>query len=72
MGEHEIALANVIGHNESLTSPFRRESYRAWRCQTHADFPRAAMDEYRARLRPLLARYEVSVGPATRRVRSSC
>jgi hypothetical protein len=49
-----IPLANVIGHGESLEHPLRRERYSAWRCQTHADFPRAAMDTYRRRLRPLL------------------
>ena len=72
MAENGISLGNVIGHNESLTSPYHHEAYPSWRCQTHGDFPRAAMDDYRSRLRPVLARYRVAVGPPARRVRSSC
>ena len=44
VARYRIPLANVIGHNESLEHPLRYERYAAWRCQTHADFPRAAMD----------------------------
>ena len=72
MAENGISLGNVIGHNESLTSPYHHEAYPSWRCQTHGDFPRAARDDYRSRLRPVLARYRVAVGPPARRVRSSC
>jgi len=62
MARFEIDLGDVIGHNESLESPYHRERYAAWRCQTHGDFPRAEMDRYRAR-----------IGRATvNRVRSSC
>jgi beta-N-acetylhexosaminidase len=50
MGRFGIELGDVIGHNESLESPYHRERYAAWRCQTHADFPRAQMDRYRARI----------------------
>jgi beta-N-acetylhexosaminidase len=59
-----IPLANVIGHNESLEHPLRRERYPAWRCQTHGDFPRTAMDAYRRRLRPLLRGAGVALAPA--------
>jgi N-acetylmuramoyl-L-alanine amidase len=45
-----IALPNVIGHNESLTSRYHREHYAAWRCQTHGDWTHADMQVYRARL----------------------
>jgi N-acetylmuramoyl-L-alanine amidase len=72
MGRFGIALGNVIGHNESLSSPYRRERYAAWRCQTHADFPTAAMDVYRARLRPVLARMGVPTGPAVKRAATTC
>ena len=58
-----IPLANVIGHNESLDHPLRYERYAAWRCQTHADFPRAAMDPYRRRLKPLLRRAGLPLAP---------
>jgi N-acetylmuramoyl-L-alanine amidase len=46
-----IQIANVIGHNESLSSPFHHENVAALRTQTHSDFVRADMEAYRARLR---------------------
>jgi N-acetylmuramoyl-L-alanine amidase len=48
-----IAVKNVIGHNESLTSPYHRERVVALRHQTHGDWVRASMRRYRARLRAL-------------------
>jgi N-acetylmuramoyl-L-alanine amidase len=45
-----IATRNVIGHNESLSSPFHRELVPRLRTQTHADFPKWAMDIYRRKL----------------------
>ena len=45
-----IPVANVIGHNESLSSPYHHENNPALRTQTHSDFNRADMDIYRARL----------------------
>ena len=51
-----IAVRNVIGHNESLTSPFHRELYKPWAHQTHANWRRADMNVYRAKLRALLRR----------------
>jgi N-acetylmuramoyl-L-alanine amidase len=45
-----IQLRNVIGHNESLSSPYHHEDVRALRTQTHSDFNRADMQLYRARL----------------------
>jgi beta-N-acetylhexosaminidase len=56
MSKYHIALKNVIGHNESLTSPFHKELYAPWRHQTHADWRKADMDVYRARLNVLLKR----------------
>ncbi|HLY94815.1 MAG TPA: peptidoglycan recognition family protein [Gaiellaceae bacterium] len=56
MGRFHIALKNVIGHNESLTSPYHKELYAPWRRQTHADWRKADMDVYRARLAALLHR----------------
>ena len=35
MHRFHIELRNVIGHNESLTSPFHRELVPSFRCQTH-------------------------------------
>jgi beta-N-acetylhexosaminidase len=45
-----ISTQNVIGHNESLTSPFHHENVAALRTQTHEDFNKADMDVYRKRL----------------------
>lgn len=45
-----IAISNVIGHNESLTSPYHRELVASLRGQTHGDWTRADMDVYRAKL----------------------
>jgi N-acetylmuramoyl-L-alanine amidase len=54
MQRYHIALKNVIGHNESLTSPYHKELYAPWRTQTHADWRHADMNVYRARLRAVL------------------
>jgi N-acetylmuramoyl-L-alanine amidase len=51
--EYRISIANVIGHNESLSSPYHRENVPSLRTQTHEDWRRADMDVYRARLRRL-------------------
>ena len=48
-----IETANVIGHNESLSSPYHREDVPSLRDQTHSDFNHADMQIYRARLRAL-------------------
>jgi N-acetylmuramoyl-L-alanine amidase len=50
MAKLHISLANVIGHNESLSSPYHRELYRPWAHQTHGDWTRPDMDVYRAKL----------------------
>lgn len=48
-----IAIKNVIGHNESLSSPYHHEDVVALRSQTHSDFAHADMRVYRSRLRSL-------------------
>ena len=63
MWRYAIPLADVIGHNESLSSPLHKELYAPWRCQTHADWKRADMNVYRARLVALARSYAMSVGP---------
>jgi beta-N-acetylhexosaminidase len=62
MARYRIPLADVIGHNESLSSPLHKELYAPWRCQTHADWRRADMTVYRARLVSLARRYGLRVG----------
>jgi beta-N-acetylhexosaminidase len=49
----KIQTKNVIGHNESLSSPYHRERVAALRHQTHSDFNHADMQVYRSRLRAL-------------------
>jgi beta-N-acetylhexosaminidase len=49
----DIEIKNVIGHNESLSSPYHREDVVSLRSQTHGDFNHADMQVYRARLRVL-------------------
>ena len=56
MARYRISMANVIGHNESLSSPFHKELYAPWRRQTHADWRRSDMNVYRTRLAALLSR----------------
>jgi N-acetylmuramoyl-L-alanine amidase len=51
-----IPVANVIGHNESLSSPYYRELVPAFRGQTHEDFNRADMNIVRARVAELPCR----------------
>lgn len=49
----QIKLRNVIGHNESLSSPFHHERVASLRNQTHGDWRHRSMQAYRHRLRRL-------------------
>jgi N-acetylmuramoyl-L-alanine amidase len=46
-----IGVRNVIGHNESLSSPYHHERVARLRSQTHGDWVPASMRRYRAALR---------------------
>ena len=72
MSRYGIRLRNVIGHNESLTSPYHRDLYRSWRCQTHGDWTRGDMQVYRAALARRARTYGVTLGPPARPVESGC
>jgi N-acetyl-anhydromuramyl-L-alanine amidase AmpD len=72
MWRYRISLANVIGHNESLTSPLHKELYAPWRCQTHADWQHVDMVVYRAKLAALARSYGLRVGPTFRPRPSGC
>jgi beta-N-acetylhexosaminidase len=72
MWKYGIPLANVIGHNESLTSPLHKELYAPWHCQTHADWQHEDMVVYRARLAALARGYRLRVGPTFRPRPSGC
>jgi beta-N-acetylhexosaminidase len=67
-----ISLPNVIGHNESLTSPYHRERYAPWRCQTHGDWTHADMNVYRSRLAALAQREHVVISRSGGPVASKC
>ena len=43
----------MIGHNESLSSPFHRELVPSLRNQTHGDWRHSSMDIYRRKLHRL-------------------
>jgi N-acetylmuramoyl-L-alanine amidase len=45
-----IATKNVIGHSESLSSPYHHERVKRLRTQTHGDWTHADMRRYRAKL----------------------
>lgn len=47
----DIAVEDVIGHNESLSSRYHHERVARLRTQTHEDWRKADMDVYRGRLR---------------------
>ena len=57
-----IQLRNVIGHNESLDSPYHHELVAAWRCQTHQDWQHADMQVLRADIGSYLQRFGVPPG----------
>jgi beta-N-acetylhexosaminidase len=67
-----ISLPNVIGHAESLTSPYHRERYAPWRCQTHGDWTHGDMTRYRARLAALARSEHVALPTAGHPVPSHC
>jgi beta-N-acetylhexosaminidase len=50
---YSIRIRDVIGHAESLSSPYHRERVARLRTQTHGDMSHAAMRRYRAELRAL-------------------
>jgi beta-N-acetylhexosaminidase len=72
MHRYGISLPNVIGHSESLTSPYHRERYAPWRCQTHADWLHADMNVYRARLAALARSEHVTISRAGHAVATTC
>ena len=59
---YHVPIGDVIGHNESLDSPYHRERVAAWRCQTHGDWTHADMHVFRAAVRKILQTHDVSPG----------
>jgi beta-N-acetylhexosaminidase len=54
VGRFHLLVRNVIGHAESLSSPYHRELYAPWAHQTHGDWNRHDMGAYRRKLRVVL------------------
>ena len=50
---HDIPIKGVIGHAESLSSPYYKELDPDFRGRTHSDFKRRSMRIYRRELREL-------------------
>jgi beta-N-acetylhexosaminidase len=72
MQRYGIGVRDVIGHAESLTSPYHRERYAPWRCQTHEDFQHADMQVYRADVVALARREHVRLTAGKAQIKSSC
>ena len=72
MRRFHIELRNVIGHNESLTSPFHKELVPSFRCQTHQDWNHEDMEVFRRDLARLAARFDVATGPPATPASSDC
>ena len=53
---YSIKVRNVIGHAESLSSPYHREKVARLRRQTHGDMSHPAMQRYRTKLRGMPCR----------------
>jgi N-acetylmuramoyl-L-alanine amidase len=72
MARFGINVGNVIGHSETLESPYHHELYPSWRCQTHSDWLRPDMQTFRHRLRLLARRKNVPGGKPPQWVDSGC
>ena len=72
MARYGISLPNVIGHAESLTSPYHHERYAPWRCQTHGDWSHTDMTRYRGLVASLARRTHVALSTAGGPVATPC
>ena len=67
-----IRTRNVIGHNESLSSPYHHERVPSLRTQTHDDWTHADMRIYRRHLKRRALAAGVPIGPRPRWVHPNC
>ena len=72
MLRYGIDIGNVIGHAETLQSPYHQELYEDWRCMTHADWNHREMHKYRTRLGRVADRLGVPVGGGPNWIDSGC
>ena len=68
----DIQVRNVIGHAESLMSPYHHELYASWRCQTHGDWLHPDMQIFRRKLRRMARENGVPIGPKPAWVDPGC
>jgi N-acetylmuramoyl-L-alanine amidase len=68
----KIQIRNVIGHAESLMSPYHHELYPSWRCLTHSDWLHPDMRTFRRKLKRLARRNDVPIGPKPEWVHPNC
>ncbi len=66
-----VAIGDVIGHSESLSSPYHRERVARLRRQTHGDWLAASMRRYRARLSVLPCPAGTASSASSSRVRDT-
>ncbi len=72
MERYGVDLGDVIGHSESLTSPFHRERVASWRCLTHGDWSHTRMKIFRDDLTDLARQEGVELGNRVHREPSNC
>jgi beta-N-acetylhexosaminidase len=72
MLRYRIHIGNVIGHAETLDSPYHHELEPSWRCSTHADWNHREMRIYRRRLARVARRLGVPLGAGPEWVASGC
>jgi len=72
MASERIEVRDVIGHAESLESPYHHERHRDWACMTDDDFGHRAMRTYRGLLRDLARANAVPIGPRPAWVEPRC
>ena len=72
MQQFHVQLRNVIGHNESLTSPLHQERVPSFRCQTHEDWNHADMEIFRRDLAERAAPFRLPLGPPATPANSDC
>ena len=67
-----IEVRNVIGHAETLMSPYHHELYPSWRCLTHSDWQHRDMQIFRRKLKRMATRAGVPIGPRPQWVDPNC
>jgi beta-N-acetylhexosaminidase len=69
---YRIGIRDVVGHAEALGSPYHRERYAPWRCQTHGDWQPGDMSVYRSKLATLARSEHVRLPAGSHNVQSRC